>query len=245
MKKNQDAYGRAVYDYLHKNQGYEITERDDGYFDVSQGPDLYFTEYEKWSEREQKAVKYVRRSVLDIGCGAGRFALHLQKKGFDVTGIDISPLAVKTCKERGLKKVYVMSISEISSSLGTFDTLMMMGNNFGLFEGYTKAKKMLNKFKTVTTTSGRIIAESRDPYQTTVPEHLEYQKFNKKRGRMPGQLKLRVRYKKYVTPWFDYLIVSKDEMVNILAGTGWEVNTFIDGDHGIYVAVIDSTSASK
>ncbi|MGD2250428.1 MAG: methyltransferase domain-containing protein [Candidatus Methanofastidiosia archaeon] len=239
MREDQDAIGHAMYDHLHKDTGYEITERDDGYFDVSQGPDLYFTEYDQWSEHVKKAVEYVRGSVLDIGCGAGRFALYLQKNGCDVTGIDISSLAVKTCKDRGLKKVYVASIDEISADLGTFDTIMMMGNNFGLLEGYTEAKNYLNKFKTITTKSGRIIAESRDPYQTDVPEHAEYQKFNTERGRMPGQLRLRVHYKKYVTPWFNYLIVSKDEMIDILAGTGWEVHTFIDGKHGIYVAVID------
>lgn len=56
---------------------------------------------------------------------------------------------------------------------------------------------------------------------------------------MSGQLRLRVRYKKYATPWFDYLLVSKDEMQNVLDGTGWQVKSFLDSDDPMYVAIIE------
>jgi len=48
-----------------------------------------------------------------------------------------------------------------------------------------------------------------------------------------------VRYKKYVTPWFDYLLVSKEEMKKIVEDTGWEITEFIDEDRGSYIAVIE------
>ena len=47
---------------------------------------------------EGKKVK--KGSVLDICCGAGTHSIYLAKKGFDVTGIDISDTAIKTAKER-------------------------------------------------------------------------------------------------------------------------------------------------
>ncbi|MBU7030685.1 MAG: hypothetical protein HXS48_27375 [Theionarchaea archaeon] len=56
---------------------------------------------------------------------------------------------------------------------------------------------------------------------------------------MSEQLRLRVRYKKYVTPWFDYLLVSKEEMKKIVEDTGWEITEFIDEDRGLYIAVIE------
>lgn len=138
--------------------------------------------------------------------------MYLQEKGFDVTGIDVSPLAVEVCRLRGLKKVQNLPITKITSELGVFDTIIMFGNNFGLFGSFKRAQWLLRRFKKVTTEKGRILAESHDPYNTDRLEHLEYQKFNRKRGRMSGQLRLRVRYKKYVTPWLDYLLVSKEEM---------------------------------
>jgi hypothetical protein len=38
---------------------------------------------------------------------------------------------------------------------------------------------------------------------------------------MPGQARLRVRYRRWVTPWFAWLFVSRAEMRSLLAGTGW------------------------
>lgn len=55
---------------------------------------------------------------------------------------------------------------------------------------------------------------------------------------MPGQLKIRIRFEKYVTDWFDYLIVSKDEMKQMLKGTGWKIKGFIDSDGAQYIAII-------
>ena len=90
----------------------------------------------------------------------------------------------------------------------------------------------------ITNEAAIIIAEIRDPYKTDVPEHLEYHKLNRKRGRMAGQVRIRIRYKRYVTPWFDYLFVSKDELLQILEGTGWRLKHIIDPDNPIYIAVI-------
>jgi hypothetical protein len=91
----------------------------------------------------------------------------------------------------------------------------------------------------MTSDKGRIVAETRDLHQTDWTEHKEYHVFNEGRGRMPGQARLRVRYKKYVTPWFDYLMVSQKEMECILDGTGWGITQVIEGDAGIYAVVID------
>jgi hypothetical protein len=58
---------------------------------------------------------------------------------------------------------------------------------------------------------------------------------------MGGQIRIRVRFRTYVGRWFDYLMVSKEEMKQILAGTGWKIKEFIDSKHGDtsrYVAVI-------
>ena len=50
---------------------------------------------------------------------------------------------------------------------------------------------------------------------------------------------MRVRYQKYVTPWFDYLQVSQEEMTSILEGTDWYIYRFIESDGPRYIAIID------
>ena len=42
--------------------------------------------------------------TIDLGCGTGNYAIYLASAGFDVTGIDISPTAIKIAKENAKKK---------------------------------------------------------------------------------------------------------------------------------------------
>ena len=42
--------------------------------------------------------------TIDLGCGTGNYAIYLASRGFDVTGIDISPTAIKIAKEKAKKK---------------------------------------------------------------------------------------------------------------------------------------------
>ena len=138
-----------------------------------------------------------------------------------------------------LKKAKIMSIGEIGKfPPNSFDTVLMLGNNFGLFGSPEKAEELLKKLYEITTPKALIIAESLDPYEADNPAHIEYHEFNRERGRMPGQLRIRVRFEKYVTDWFDYLIVSKDEMKEIFEGTGWEIRRFIDSGSAQYIAVV-------
>ena len=240
LTDKQDALGHFFYDYFTKKVGQDIIERDDGLIDTDMGVGFYFGEYKRWTPSERKAMRFARGRILDIGSGAGRHSLYLQGKGLEVLGIDNSPLAIKVCKLRGLRNAQVVPINQISSKLGSFDTVLMLGNNFGLFGSYEGAKRLLKKLGGITSEEGRIITSTRDVYKTDDLNHLSYHKLNRKRGRMAGQLKMRVRYEKYATPWFDYLMVSKEEMENILKGTGWKVNKFIEEPGGSnYIAIID------
>ena len=239
MKRAEDAFGRMLWAYYNGQRVFEIDERDDGYIEASTSPKMYFSDYEDWPQHEKKAIEYVKGRVLDIGCGAGRHSLYLQKKGLDVLGIDNSPLAIKVCKLRGLKKAKIMSIEDIDFKPKSFDTIIMMGNNFGLFGSFQKARSLLKRFHKITSDDGLIVAETRDPYKTDNPAHLEYHELNRKRGRMGGQVRIRVRFEKYATPWFDYLFVSKEEMDEILKGTGWKVKQYIDSGNALYIAIIE------
>lgn len=238
-KGDKDAFGHIMYDH-HKGLGTNhVIERDDGYIDPMIGDHGYLSEYKDWPPQQKKAMKYAKGKVLDIGCGGGRHALYLQEQGMDVLGIDNSPMALKCCKERGLKNTKLMDIIQISKKLGEFDTILMMGNNFGLVANPKRARWLLKKFHGITSSEGRIIAGTMDPYGTDKKEHLWYHKYNKKRGRMGGQVRIRCRYKKYKTPWFDILLVSKDELKEIIEGTGWQVKKFLNSNYGSYIMILE------
>jgi hypothetical protein len=117
----------------------------------------------------------------------------------------------------------------------------MMGNNFGLFGGFKKARRILKQMQTITAAKAKIIAEAVDPYQTNNPLHLAYQRYNREQGRMSGQLRMRIRHQDVVGAWFDYLLVSQREMKEILAGTGWQISKVLSDKGPGYTAVITKT----
>ena len=247
MKPINDAYGREIWSFYNGEKVIEVSERDDGFINPGGGlPASYFLDFKYWPKYERVAIKYAKGNVLDIGAGAGRVSLYLQNRGYDVTAIDSSPLAVKVCKKRGVKKARTLAIEEIGKlKPDTYDTVIMYGNNFGLFGSFKKAKIILNKLYKITTPNALIIAESHDPYvkitagRPLLPEHRVYHTLNRKKGRMGGQLRMRIRHKKYIGKWFDYLLVSKREMKEILKNTGWKVKKFISSKGAAYAAVIE------
>ena len=125
----------------------------------------------------------------------------------------------------------------------------MFGNNFSLLSNVKKAKRLLKTMHKITTEDALIIAGNRDPYITDNPFHLLYHKANRKKNRLPGQLKVRIRFMQYSTEWFDLLYVSKKEMKEILKGTGWKVYKFINSQefskNGLYTAIIKKESKKE
>lgn len=238
MKEHEDGYGQMLLAALEGRESVEICERDDGFVEANPGPRLYFAPFRRWPAVHRRAMRSVRGRVLDVGCGAGRVCLHLQKRGLDVVGIDISPGAVEVCRRRGVRDARLCSIEDVNESLGQFDTIVMLGNNFGLFGSRAKAQRLLRRFHRLTSERGRIVAETRDVHQTDDPAHLAYQARNRRLGRMDGQIRLRVRHRLHATPWFDYLMVSPAELEELLAGTGWHLARTLDSCD-TYVAVIE------
>jgi SAM-dependent methyltransferase len=240
-KKNEtDAYGlQLLSQFQTQAPTCEFIERDDGYLDTGSEPGNYFREYADWGPVEQRAIQFAKGKILDVGCGAGRHALYLQQLGLDVTGIDASPGAVKVCRSRGLKRAVVRPVGKVGLfKPGTFDTVLMFGNNFGLIGGPRAAPRILRDLYRITVAEGRIIAGTRNPYKTSDPNHLSYHRLNRRRGRMPGQIRMRVRFAKAISPWFDYLLISPKEMKDLLEGTGWEIEELLGADRTNYFAVL-------
>lgn len=243
ISRSNDAYGQELSAYLTEGRADEIVERDDGFITASDWPKRYFEDFNAWAGYEKQAMRFVQGSrALDVGCGAGRVSLYLQRKGLKVTAIDNSPLAIRLCRKRGVKDARVLAIEQLKRlPADSFDTVVMFGNNFGLFGSFKRAKRLLRLLHRLTSPKAVILAGSLNPYQTRLAEHLRYQRRNRQRGRMGGQIRIRIRFREIKGPWFDYLLVSPAEMEGILVGTGWRQHKILRGNGPVYVAVITKT----
>ncbi|MGH3134171.1 MAG: hypothetical protein ACRDNY_10620 [Gaiellaceae bacterium] len=129
-------------------------------------------------------------------------------------------------------------VDAVDASLGRFDTIVLLGQNFGMLGSAPRARRLLSRLSSVTTRRGRIVAETFDPHALDDPVQRRYLERNRSRGRMPGQLRVRVRYRELATPWLDWLQVSPEELRDLLDGTGWRLSPTL-GEGPSYVAIPD------
>jgi SAM-dependent methyltransferase len=68
------------------------------------------------------------RSVLDAGCGTGRVARELARRGFEVVGVDADPAMIETARQKAPQLDWRLD-DLASMQLGrTFDAAVMAGN---------------------------------------------------------------------------------------------------------------------
>jgi hypothetical protein len=134
-----------------------------------------------------------------------------------------------------------MSAQQISGEIGAFDTIILFGNNFGMFGTPERVAKVLTSWARRAPAGTRILAESSTPYCGGAPSiDRHYYQRNREHGLMPGQTRIRTVYRDSVGPWLDWLSVSRHEMRQLVRGTGWKVRTiFGDLPSDPFVAVLE------
>lgn len=155
----KDLFGKALRDYHNNNYTEDlITSTNISGNDELPLPYL-FRSYSEMPKLEKKALKLVKGSILDVGCGSGSHSLHLQEKGFNVKAIDISEGAVEVAKSRGVNHVEMKALLDETEK---FDTILLLMNGTGIFQELSQISTYLKHLKSILNANGQILIDSSD-----------------------------------------------------------------------------------
>ncbi len=230
----RDVFGEAVTGYWQGDRATPlIVRREDGHIDRS-SPGMW-VEQNLWPA-EAAVLHRLHGHVLDVGCGAGRHLLALASRGFRVTGIDRSPLAVSLCRERGAEDVIEGDVMEVALPEKNFDTAILFGNNIGIGGTPGGVIRLLARLRRAV--RGNLVMISIDVTRTRRRKHLKYQQENRAAGRSPGAMVMRLEYGDSTGQWFSWLHPGPVELQVLAAAAGWSVAWMQETDNGPYAAVL-------
>ncbi len=118
------------------------------------GPD-YLKQYEHTLARTAAEVDGIEKilhlrkgaRILDLACGAGRHSIELAKRGYAVTGYDLSEALIRRARadaKRAKAKVsFVRGDMRDLRFRGAFDAVINMFSSFGYFEAVDDDRKVL------------------------------------------------------------------------------------------------------
>ncbi len=228
----KDLFGKAILDFQTNNSPEDlITETNISDADAMSVAYL-FRNFNAMPQLEKKALQLSKGKILDVGCGAGSHALYLQEKGFDVTPIDISANAIKTCELRGLKNIKVQNVLDLKNE--KFDTILLLMNGTGIFGSLSETSKYLLKLKSLLNPNGQILIDSSDIIYMfdqdkdgsyLVPADGYY-----------GELTFTISYKNETEETFPWLYMDYNTLQNAAHANGMECELVLEGKHFDYLA---------
>lgn len=111
-----------------------------------------------WVAKILKKFDLHRGKVLELGCGNGRVCIPLAKKGYEVTGVDISPMYIEDARKMAkrnkvIARFLVGDIREIDKLLEgeQFDAIISIWTTIGYYdkatdeEIFTKVSQLCKK----------------------------------------------------------------------------------------------------
>jgi ubiquinone/menaquinone biosynthesis C-methylase UbiE len=229
----KDILGKALLDYHNGNYSEDIITETNISEEDEMPLSYLFRSYSEMNAIEKKALNETKGKVLDVGCGAGIHSLFLQKKGHEVTAIDVSEGAVRVGKESGLKDV--RNIELLSLEDEKFDTILLLMNGTGIFKKLIHIAEYLKKLKTLLKPKGQILIDSSDlryMYDTggedggiIVPGDRYY-----------GELEFTMTYKGIKSESFDWLYLDPTLFENACLASEFDFNIIKEGDNFDYLA---------
>jgi len=195
----------------------------------------YFTLEGSLAPLDGLSLERCRGRVLDVGAGAGRHALALQERGHEVVAIDLSPICVALCKERGVLNARTLDVMTLDSEkpLGRFDTILFGMQTIGVAGGIAPLGKLLTRLRNCLTPAGELIVDSsalREAWEGNVGDTMPSR----------GEIVLSMRYRGWRGECFPWVYLAESDLADVALAAGFEMETLGSVETGEYLAVLRS-----
>lgn len=195
----------------------------------------YFTLEGSLAPLDGLSLERCRGRVLDVGAGAGRHALALQERGHEVVAIDLSPICVALCKERGVLNARTLDVMTLDSEkpLGCFDTILFGMQTIGVAGGIAPLGKLLTRLRNCLTPAGELIVDSsalREAWEGNVGDTMPSR----------GEIVLSMRYRGWRGECFPWVYLAESDLADVALAAGFEMETLGSVETGEYLAVLRS-----
>jgi SAM-dependent methyltransferase len=192
-----------------------------------------FRGFDEMPAIEQTALREATGRILDVGAGAGCHSLALQHMGKQVTAIDISPLAVATMRDRGVKEVLQQDFFTLD---GQYDTILMLMNGIGIVGSLSRLPAFFMQVDHLLTPGGQLLCDSSDICYI----------FEDEDGIIDltgiegyyGELNYQMQYKNVKGEEFPWLFIDPETLKEQALAHGFKVDVIARGSHYDYLARI-------
>ena len=99
--------------------------------------------------------------ILDLACGKGRHARVMQKLGYQVTGIDLSPNSIQEAKKQNCDNDAEFYVHDMRMPFRTnyFDVVMNLFTSFGYFETVDDERKTMQAIQSALKPNGILVID--------------------------------------------------------------------------------------
>lgn len=227
-----DPFGQAIQDYFNKGKATDIQVNSNYTENESIHVAYFFRGEKEMPELEKIAFKKCKGTILDVGAAAGCHTLQLQKKGYNITALEKSELAVEVMKKQGIVKVVHADIYEYTEK--QYDTILLLMNGTGIGGTISGLKKLISHLKTLLLEGGQILIDSSD-IKYLFEEEDGSLWVDLANDKYYGEMEYDVSYKKTNTK-FDWLFIDFQKLVEIANEAGLQCIHIAEGKHHDYLA---------
>ena len=231
--------GRLLADYF---EGRQDAEAEVIWEDGARSPlpaTLFFRRPEEFLETELTALELCRGRVLDAGAGAGRHALVLQERGFEVCALDVCPQAVEIMRRRGVAEARVGDL--FTETSGAYDTLLLLMNGIGLVGDLAGLDRFFDHAGRLLAPGGQVLLDSSDLRLTDDVRELERLVTRVRAGNYRGETRQQIEYRGCRGAPLDWLYVDAATLRSRARRHGWLSQVVFEQGGGRYLARLTCT----